>query len=234
MRPVLEAQSVSYQVGPSVLVRTASLAIASGKVTLIIGPNGAGKSTLMRLMSGELVASSGQVLSFGEQIQTIPVWKLACRRAMMVQSSRLAFPFTVYDVVQLGMDGLGLARSPSETMNMVRDCLEMVDMLRFVHRDFQTLSGGEQQRVQFARILCQLRAGEGLEPKQALLLDEPIASLDLCHQLALLDIARDLARHKGVAVLGILHDLNLAATYADQLVVMQKGRLLLRESQTRP
>jgi iron complex transport system ATP-binding protein len=101
-------------------------------------------------------------------------------------------------------------------------------MLHLAGRDYQTLSGGEQQRVQFARALCQLEAGQSLEPQQALLLDEPIASLDLCHQLALLETTRTLARSQGIAVLAILHDLNLATHFADELIVMHRGAIVAK------
>lgn len=195
-------------------------------MTIVIGPNGAGKSTLMKLLSGEIAPLSGGVTSFGEPLSTVPAWRLACRRAVMAQASRLTFPFAVHDVVRLGLEGIGRAKSRAGTDQIVEESLIHADVLDLAGRDYQTLSGGEQQRVQFARALGQLEAGRSVEPAQALLLDEPIASLDLCHQLALLDAARDLAIGGGVAVLAILHDLNLAATYADTLVVMDRGRIV--------
>ncbi len=195
-------------------------------MTILIGPNGAGKSTLLKLMSGEMVPNLGQITSFGEALPAIPAWQLACRRAVMAQAQRLNFSFAVHDVVRLGIEGLGRACPPAQRSHMVEAALAEADMLGHAARDYQTLSGGEQQRVQFARVLCQLAAGRSVEPRQALFLDEPIASLDLCHQLGLMDAAARLAREQGVAVLAVLHDLNLAARYADELVVMQQGRIV--------
>lgn len=228
MSAILEAREVTFRIGGKILVEAASLALQPGRITILVGPNGAGKSTLLRLMSGELAPGSGQVTSLGRPLPELPVWQLACRRAVMAQAARLNFPFAVHEVVRLGIEGLGPARSGGERSRLVETALAQADMLGHAARDYQTLSGGEQQRVQFARVLCQLMAGRHMEPQQALLLDEPIASLDLCHQLGLMDAAQNLARVQGVAVLAVLHDLNLAVRYADDLVAMQNGRIVAR------
>jgi iron complex transport system ATP-binding protein len=226
MSPILEARSVSYSVRGTALVRETSITLQPGRMTIIVGPNGAGKSTLLKLLSGEIPCQTGQVLSGGQPLSALPAWRLACRRAVMAQASRITFPFAVHEVVRLGLEGIGRAKSRLEIERIVEDGLMRADMLAFVGRDYLTLSGGEQQRVQFARVLCQLEAGRASEPEQALLLDEPIASLDLCHQLALLDAARALSLAGPVAVLAVLHDLNLASTYADTLIVMQQGGIV--------
>ena len=226
MTAILEARNAGFSVRGTTLVREASLALHPGRMTVVIGPNGAGKSTLLKLLSGELTPQTGAVTSLGVPLSAVPVWRLACRRAVMAQANRLTFPFAVHDVVRLGLEGIGRAKSRAVTEAIIERGLESADVLTLSGRDYQTLSGGEQQRVQFARILCQLDAGRDVEPRQALLLDEPIASLDLCHQLALLDTARGLAITGGIAVLAVLHDLNLAATYADTLVVMHRGRVV--------
>jgi iron complex transport system ATP-binding protein len=179
-------------------------------------------------MSGEIQPSSGAITSFGEPLNRIPAWRLACRRAVMAQIARLSFPFAVHEVVRLGIEGLGRARTKESSEQVISNALEQAAILFLAGRDYQTLSGGEQQRVQFARALCQLEAGRSMEPRQALLLDEPIASLDLCHQLALLETIRVLARTCGVSVLAILHDLNLAAHFADELIVMNGGEIVAR------
>jgi iron complex transport system ATP-binding protein len=211
--------------GGRALVSDASLALMPGEVTVLVGPNGAGKSTLLKLMTGEAKPSSGTIAIDGAPLHAVPAWQLACRRAVMAQQARLAFPFSVYEVARLGVDGIGRALSRARREALVADGLAAAGVLDLAPRPYQTLSGGEQQRVQFARVLCQLEAGGSVATRQALFLDEPIASLDLCHQLALLDMARSVAA-RGVAVLIVLHDLNLAVTFADTLVVMDQGRIV--------
>lgn len=225
MGAVIEACAAGYSVRGKALVRAASLVLDEGRITVIIGPNGAGKSTLLKLLSGELAPDSGAIRSLGSDIAGLPPWRMACRRAVMAQASRLAFPFLVHEIVRMGLEGHG-HREEGRSVAIVEEALARADALHLAGRQYQTLSGGEQQRVQFARTLCQLEAGRRIEPRQALLLDEPIASLDLCHQLALMDAAREAAHRGGVAVLAVLHDLNLAAHYADHLVAMDGGRIV--------
>jgi iron complex transport system ATP-binding protein len=221
----IDARGLSFRVGGRDLVREASLELAPGTTTILIGPNGAGKSTLLKLMTGEAKPSGGEIRVDGEALAAIPAWRLACQRAVMAQHARLVFPFSVYEVASLGVDGIGRAMSRVRRDALVGESLAAAGVLELAGRAYQTLSGGEQQRVQFARVLCQIEAGRSVASRQALFLDEPIASLDLCHQLALLDMARAIAG-RGVAVLIVLHDLNLAVTYADHLVVMDQGQII--------
>ena len=226
MKPVLRAEGVSYAVGSKLLVRDVSLDIVPGRLVVGIGPNGAGKSTLMRLLSGELPPSQGRVLCGDTAVRAVPPVGLACIRAVLPQSSRLAFPFTVAEVVRIGLDGIGRGLDRVRREEILADALRRADVAGLAGRTFQTLSGGEGQRAQFARVLAQLAAGRTVADRQALLLDEPIASLDLKHQLALLETAADLAHRDGVAVFAILHDLNLAAAFADEIAVLHGGRLV--------
>ncbi|HEY5796737.1 MAG TPA: heme ABC transporter ATP-binding protein [Bosea sp. (in: a-proteobacteria)] len=222
---IVSARGLSFHVGGRALVGDATLDLLPGTTTILIGPNGAGKSTLLKLMTGEAKASRGDVSIDGEKLHAIPAWRLACQRAVMAQHARLVFPFSVFEVASLGVDGIGRALSRQRREALVGECLAAAGVLDLAGRRYQTLSGGEQQRVQFARVLCQIEAGRSVASRQALFLDEPIASLDLCHQLALLDMARAIAA-RGVAVLIVLHDLNLAVTYADHLVVMDQGAII--------
>ncbi len=229
MNPVLEARGVGFRVGGADLVRNASLSLFAEEFTVIIGPNGAGKSTLLKMLTGELRAHSGSINYGSAAVEQIPAWRLACERAVMAQAARLAFPFTVYEVVRLGVDGVGRAKDRQSLHQMVAQALASADVTHLAARSYQTLSGGEQQRVQFARVLGQLKAGSSMAGQQVLFLDEPIASLDLCHQFDLLDTARTQA-DSGVAVLAVLHDLNLAITYADRLIVMKDGMIMAQGS----
>lgn len=226
MTAIFEANDATFSLRGRALVSRASLALEPGRMTVIIGPNGAGKSTFLKLASGELAPTSGAVHSLGTPLSRLPAWRLACRRAVMVQATRIAFPLAVHEVIRLGIEGVGRALPRAAADTIVARALDAADIAALAARNVLTLSGGEQQRVHFARALAQLEAGAASEPAQALFLDEPIASLDLCHQLGLLEAVRALARARGVAVLAILHDLNLASAFADRLVVLDQGRII--------
>jgi heme transport system ATP-binding protein len=229
MTSVVEAREASFAVRERLLVDRATLTLEPGRLTIVIGPNGAGKSTLLKLLAGELSPCQGDILYDGASISRLPPWRLACRRTVMAQSGSLAFPFRVHEVARFGLISIGHALPRAKAEEIVAASLASTGTLHLADRDFQTLSGGEQQRVRFARVLCQLRAAQTIERTQTLFLDEPVASLDLEHQLALMDQARAIADH-GAAVLAILHDLNVAASFADDLVVMSGGRIIIQGS----
>jgi iron complex transport system ATP-binding protein len=227
MSALLEAEGICYQSGGRMLVDGIDLSVGSGSFTIVIGPNGAGKSTLLRILCGELSPTHGEVRLHGQALRSIPAWRLAHSRAVMPQASDLNFPFTVFEVACLGVEGIGRGLSRRDRQQLTLEALEQADVVRLSNRNYQTLSGGERQRVHFARVLAQLQAGRTVETQQVLFLDEPIASLDLKHQLALLETAKDLARG-GLAVVAVLHDLQLAAGMGDDLVLLKAGRLVSR------
>lgn len=227
MSTILEARGISYRSGGRTLIDGIDLSIAEGSFTIVIGPNGAGKSTLLRLLCGELLPAQGEVLLAGQRLRSIPAWRLAHCRAVMPQASEVNFPFTAFEIAGLGVEGIGRGLSRSDRQHMTLKALERADVAHLARRNYQTLSGGERQRVQFARVLAQLEAGRTLENRQVLFLDEPIASLDLKHQLALLETARDLAR-SGLTIIAVLHDLQLAAGIGDDLILLDSGSLVTR------
>ncbi|WP_349369103.1 heme ABC transporter ATP-binding protein [Salinarimonas sp.] len=225
MIPLLEARGVAAIVDGRTLLHPIDLAVGAGETVVIVGPNGAGKSTLLALLSGERAPSAGRVLYDGRDARAWPAWRLAAKRAVMAQSQALAFPFTVAELVGIGLDGAGGRIAGADRDARVAAALARADVLHLAARDVQTLSGGERQRAQFARALAQLEAGRAAGVgAQVALLDEPVASLDLSHQLALLEAARGLAE-AGLAVVIVLHDLNLAALYADRILALRDGRL---------
>lgn len=225
MKPLLSLREASYRWKTRTLVRSATLDIWPGRLVVVAGPNGAGKSTLLRMLSGELRPSEGEILIGGERLDAVAPWRLARWRAVMTQMVEISSPFTAAQVVRLGLDGGGKAASASRRRDIIERSLAAVEATEFAGRLYHRLSGGEQRRVQFARALAQLDAGASFGGSQALLLDEPVANLDLRHQIRLLDEARHLAR-RGVAVLAVLHELNLAARYADVLTLMRGGTIV--------
>jgi iron complex transport system ATP-binding protein len=223
MSALLRAERVGVAYGRAKPVDDVSLALAAGELLVVVGPNGAGKTTLMKLLTGEVSPSEGQVILDDEDLSRIPAWRLAAKRAVMAQATRLAFPFTVAEVVRIGIDSVGRALTRANRERTIGEALRAADIGHLTGRSYQTLSGGEQQRVQFARTFAQLKAGQRSSDRQVLFLDEPVANLDLAHQIALMESAATLAR-EGVAVIAVLHDLNLAATFADRILVMHRGR----------
>ena len=220
MNAILSAHAVSFAVGRSRLVDGVDLDIAGGEMVAIVGPNGAGKSTLLRLLSGDLRPTGGSVELGGREVGAWSPRELAERRAMLSQYVHVTFPFTVEEVVGMGTGG----RSRAASSPLIEQALQEVGLDRFRDRQLPTLSGGEQQRAHFARVLVQLACGEAMNGPGLLLLDEPTSSLDLRHQIDLVESARRRAAH-GTAVVAILHDLNLAMRFADRIVLLHRGRL---------
>lgn len=203
------------------LLRDVVLSLAPGQILALLGPNGAGKSTLVRVASGELSPDSGGVWMDGQQLSAIPRQALARRRAVLPQTCNVGFPMTAAEVVALG-------RSPHARTALRRDndaaverAMARADVLSLRDRSYSTLSGGEQQRVHLARVFCQLD-GKAESGTRCLMLDEPTSSLDLSHQHQMLQAVRVMA-DEGVAVLAVLHDLNLAAYYADRIAILRGG-----------
>jgi iron complex transport system ATP-binding protein len=225
MSALFTLEAASFARNGRRLIREAHLEVKCGALTVIIGPNGAGKSTLLRLMSGELRPTSGVVRWEQQSLAALEPWRLARRRAFLSQSISVSSPFLAAEIVELGLAACGSGPSPQQRARILAQALAAAEVSHLAPNRYDRLSGGEQRRVQFARALAQLQAGALGGGRQALLLDEPIANLDLRHQLRLLDEARRLAR-QGVAVVAVLHELNFAARYADALVVMRDGAIV--------
>lgn len=217
---LLTAQQLRYNLGDRRLITDVSLSIASGEMVAIIGPNGAGKSTLLRLLTGYLAADGGECRLQGKPLAQWQPQQLAKVRAVMRQHSELAFPFTVEEVVAMGRS----PHSGRDDKQAIQQVMEQTDCAALAQRDYRQLSGGEQQRVQLARVLVQLWQPQPVP--SWLFLDEPTSALDLYHQQHTLRLLRSLTRQQPLAVCCVLHDLNLAALYADRILLLHQGRLV--------
>lgn len=221
----LEARGLVLRRGRDTLVDGVDLVLPPGRLLVVVGPNGAGKSSLVGLLSGAVTPTAGEVRLDGRSLAQWPPAELARRRAVMRQQAELAFNFTVREVAELGRSPHRGLASAAEDAAAVRWAMQAAQIAVFADRLYPTLSGGERQRAQLARVLAQLRGRDDGLAGRCLLLDEPTASLDLRHQFEVLEVARALAA-QGCAVLAVLHDLAMAARYADEVLVMQQGRVV--------
>ncbi|QKG00185.1 ATP-binding cassette domain-containing protein [Aeromonas hydrophila] len=191
-----------------------------GQLVALLGSNGSGKSTLLGALAG-LLSGQGEVRIGGESLADLSWPELAQRRAMLPQRQPQLFHIPVFQVLSLGLDEAQPAARQNEAIQALCQELELEALLA---RDFSRLSGGEQQRVLIARTLLQV--WPSLNPDgRILLLDEPLAGLDLHHQLALLRLLKQLAG-QGLLVVLAIHDINLAIDWADRLLCLQQGRVV--------
>ncbi|MBB3589868.1 iron complex transport system ATP-binding protein [Rhizobium sp. BK529] len=219
---MIELSGVSVRLSGKTIVQDVAFTARAGQLTAIVGPNGSGKTTTMKAVSGEL-AYDGSVRLNGEEVRRLKPWQLASVRGVLPQSSAISFPFTVREIVRMGLTS-GLNLHPDQPDEIAARALASVDLSGFEARFYQELSGGEQQRVQLARVLCQI-AEPVVDGKPCwLLLDEPVSSLDISHQLTIMRLARGFCE-RGGGVIAIMHDLNLTAYFADRIVLMKSGRL---------
>lgn len=221
---MIEARQVSVSIGATRIVSDVDFTVRPGELAAIVGPNGSGKTTFLKALTGEL-PYSGNVSLNGRNAASLKPWEAASIRAVLPQSTALSFPFTVREIVKLGVTGGRSGVLAGESDRLPERALARVDLEGFAGRFYQELSGGEQQRVQLARVLCQVWAPVLDGQPRYLFLDEPVSSLDIKHQLIIMNIARDFAR-RGGGVVAILHDLNLTAMFADQICVMHRGKLV--------
>ncbi|SFR12716.1 heme ABC transporter ATP-binding protein [Poseidonocella sedimentorum] len=220
---MIEARDLRVTLARREILRGADIIARAGEVTCIVGPNGSGKTTLLRALTGEIKAE-GEIRLDGQPLDRLSPTDLATRRAVLPQAARIAFPFTVLEVVRLG-----LLASPEPDEALPAAALAAVGLAGFEGRFYHALSGGEQQRCQLARVLVQ-----GWEPVVAgrprwLFLDEPVAALDIGHQLAVMRIAEDYAA-RGGGVVAVMHDLNLTAMFARSVALVEAGRITAQGS----
>lgn len=217
--PLLSVDSVSFKYGEQWVLRGIGFEVEKGDFLGVIGPNGSGKTTLLRVIDGILKPQEGEVRLEGAEIGRLRREALARCVAVVPQYSALAFPFSVEEVVLMGRSPhLGRWRFEGEQdLRIAREAMEMTDTLALAARDMDSLSGGERQRVLIARALAQ-------EPR-LMLLDEPTAFLDIRHQVDFFDRIRSLNRDKGLTVIAVTHDINLAAHYCDRIILLKDGRI---------
>ena len=221
----LNLESINLKLDNRQILKDVSLEINEGEIVSVIGPNGAGKSTLLNVLTGDINPDSGEISYDNKQLKQISIQERAFTRSVMSQMQTLVFNFSVKDVIEMGW----LQRGNSDFSNNFSMAFENVtkecNVHNLIHRKFNSLSGGEQRRVHFARTLLQLwRPSESNDPRY-LLLDEPTANLDLSSEMLLMNILKKRAS-LNVGILVILHDLNLASHFADKIAIIKDGEIM--------
>lgn len=220
-------RNVSYRAGSTLILDDVSAHFRPGCFNVVLGPNGAGKSTLLRVATGLVEPTAGEVMYDGVPLARFDAQRLSRKRAVLSQHVELAFPLPVADVAMMGRYPHYGRVATARDREIVDAALALVGMTDRAGQAYSTLSGGEQQKVQLARVLAQIWVDEtdaaGAESR-FLFLDEPTSSLDVHYQLHLLDVARGLLEGR-CTVIAILHDLNVAFRYGDHFVLLEGGRV---------
>lgn len=217
---MIEVENVHFGVRNKSLLEAISFKVKPGEFWAVVGANGAGKSTLMKLLSKEIIPTQGKISFHEKDLKKYSLKELAQKRAVLAQQNVIMLAFTVHDIVLMGRYPFYDAKPSQRDLSIVNHCLQKVGILHFKDRLYPTLSGGEQQRVQLARTLAQI-----WEVRQGfILLDEPTAGMDLLHQYETFQLAREMSQ-KGFGVIAVVHDLNFALQYADQVLMLKKGKM---------
>lgn len=220
---MLEAKDVSYSIGKKWLVQNVSYRFDAGKCYMLCGPNGAGKSTLIKMLSLDLTPTNGEIWYNGKLVNSKKKEQYAKCRAVLSQNIDISFPMNVEEIVMMGRYPHFDVRPSKKDFAICEEVMEAIGVTDFRKRNYLTLSGGEKQRVQFARVLVQIWQPP-TEGCRFLLLDEPISALDLKYQFDFLQQVKKIIDDKTV-VIAILHDLNLAMNYGDEILLLSQSEL---------
>src|SRR5690349_11826784 len=221
---MLKAENISFTAGGKHILEEVSLHFEPGLFHVIMGANGAGKSTLLKILAGEAMSPTGKICWNEQPFISAAKKELAKTRAVLSQHYHLTFPVSVNDIVMMGRYPFFDSRPSKKDLDICRKAMELMQVSSLADRDYQTLSGGEAQKVQMSRVLAQIWDEDGKQ-KKLLFLDEPVSHLDIRFQYQLLRIAKELCT-RGVTVIAILHDLNLAMSFADRMIFLKNGKLV--------
>jgi len=222
---MLRTENISYTIDNKQILKNVSATFPAGEFNMILGPNGSGKSSFLKIFSGEINKFDGAVFYDDKKIREIKNEELAKKRAVMSQQSDLSFPLLVEEVVMMGRYPHFNFNPNKKDITICNEAIERMNLHEFKQRNYLTLSGGEKQRVQYARVLAQIweKPAEGY---RYLFLDEPLNSLDISYQHEFLESAVELVKEHTVLIT-VMHDINLAAHYATNLFFFKNGELFI-------
>ena len=220
----ISIDSVSLNINGANIIKDISFTMNPGELITILGPNGSGKSTLLRVISGDLLPTKGEVAIDNVPLSNMSFKTQALKRSVMSQSQQILYDYSVQEIIEMGWvdyaDNGSVEIIKQKCIKVAEECF--VDHL--MKRNFNTLSGGEQRRVHFARTLLQIDHQYDSIENRYMFLDEPTANLDLLFELQLIRLLKAKAE-KGIGVLLIIHDLNLASKFSDKIAILKKGKL---------
>ena len=213
----LKVKEMEFSYASTPVLENVCMELAPSEILGIVGPNGAGKSTLLRCIDRILKPQRGSILLDGQEIKEMSRMEIARRMGYVPQTSTRVFPATVFDTVLMGRRPHLGWRSNEQDVEKVLEVLKLLDIVEFALRDFNEISGGQQQKVLIARALAQ--------EADILLLDEPTSNLDIRHQLEAMDIIKKLVKEKGISAIMAIHDLNLGSRYSDRIIMLNSGKI---------
>jgi iron complex transport system ATP-binding protein len=213
----LKVKNVEFGYNSTPVLENISMELDRSEIVGIVGPNGAGKSTLIRCVDRILTPRGGIILLDENDVSEMTRLEIAKELGYVPQTTTRVFPATVFDTVLMGRRPHLGWKSSEEDVDKILEVLELLGIMEFAMRDFNEISGGQQQKVLIARALAQ--------EADVLLLDEPTSNLDIRHQLEVMDIMKGIVRDKGISAIVAIHDLNLASRYTDRLLMMNGGRI---------
>ncbi len=221
---MIELKNIGYSINKTMILKDINMSFKEHHFNTLLGPNGAGKSTLLKIATGVLTPSVGEAFLDGKALSTYSTKALSLKRAVLSQHFDITFPLTVKEVVTMGRYPHFDSTPSVSDRQIIESALEKVNMTHKTHQNYMTLSGGEKQKVQMARVLAQIWNNPNDTTHKYLFLDEPTTSLDIRYQLQILDIAKELLTHN-TTVIAVLHDLNLSFQYGDRFFFLQNGQL---------
>ena len=222
---MLRTEDISFNIGRKQILKNVSAQFIPGEFNMILGPNGSGKSSFLKIFSGELDKYRGTVFYNDKVIKTLHREELARRRAVLSQQPELSFPLLVEEVVMMGRYPHFTFNPNKKDITICNEVIQRMNLVEFKERNYLTLSGGEKQRVQYARVLAQVWE-KPTDGYRYLFLDEPLNSLDISYQHEFLQVAVELIKDHTVLI-AVMHDINLAAHYADNLFFLKEGELVV-------
>ena len=219
----IEVNRISYEINNFSILRDVSLEIKGGEILSIIGPNGSGKSTLMKVLAGDIIPDSGSVIINGKNLNDIGISSRAIVRSMMSQTQNIVYDFDVREIIEMGWLECSIDQSNGHFENAIKLISNECGIDHLLKRKFNSLSGGEQRMVHFARTLLQ---SNGLQKnlQKYIFFDEPTANLDIKRELNILNVIRKKAK-EGYGIFVVLHDLNLAYNFSDRIILIKDGKI---------